>query len=245
MFVNRFDLLMGSSPFYEAYISSDFLGKMIFLSIVATSICSWSLFVYKIILTRRARLNSLAFYKMFSKSKASPLNIENEGAFKRNGENPYFEVYFSLKKFTIELLTKNRKFGSNSQESYLYSSDIDCIASHLGSCLDIQIKNLEKNIFILSTIVGLAPLLGLLGTVWGILTTFSELQSQAGSATNQMVLGGISLALTTTVLGLLSAMPALIAYNYLKNSIRNFGTDMESAANEMLSSVEMQYRKVS
>jgi len=59
-----------------------------------------------------------------------------------------------------------------------------------------------------------------------------------------MVLGGISLALATTVLGLIDAIPALIGYNYLKNSVRDFQTDMESFSNELLASVEMYYRKV-
>jgi len=124
----------------------------------------------------------------------------------------------------------------------LSSSDVDYIESHLMMTISLQKKRLEKNLFILSTIVGLAPLLGLLGTVWGILITFASLQGQSG--TNQMVLGGISLALTTTVMGLLSAIPAMIAYNYLKNSVREFETEMESFANQLLSRVEMQYRKV-
>ena len=85
--------------------------------------------------------------------------------------------------------------------------------------------------------------MGLLGTVWGILTTFSELQSATGP-TNQTVLSGLSLALATTVLGLIDAIPALIGYNYLKNSIRDFETDMEGFSTEILASVELQYRRV-
>ncbi len=187
----------------------------------------------------------MTFYKFFGKYKNNPLNLENEGNFKKNGTNPFYDLYVVLKKYTVEILNKNHRFGAEDEKvSYLSTSDIDCIASHLDSTIDFQTKNLEKNLFILATIVGLAPLLGLLGTVWGILTTFSELQSHAVASTNQMVLGGISLALTTTVLGLLNAIPALIAYNYLKSSIRNFQTEMEGFSNEMLSSVEMQYRKV-
>jgi biopolymer transport protein TolQ len=90
----------------------------------------------------------------------------------------------------------------------------------------------------------LAPFLGLLGTVWGILTTFSELQVQGSSSSHQMVLGGLSLALATTVFGLIDAIPALIGYNYLKNTIRDFQTEMEKFASELLASIEMQYRKV-
>lgn len=67
---------------------------------------------------------------------------------------------------------------------------------------------------------------------------------QGGGNTNQMFLGGLSLALATTVLGLVDAIPALVGYNYLKNTIREFRTDMETFSHEMLTTVELQYRKV-
>jgi biopolymer transport protein TolQ len=108
----------------------------------------------------------------------------------------------------------------------------------------MQTKFLEKSLYVLSTTVSLAPFLGLLGTVWGILTTFSELQNQGTGNTHQMVLGGLSLALATTVLGLIDAIPALIGFNYLKNDVKDFQTEMESFSNELLASVELQYRQV-
>lgn len=244
MFVNLFTLLMVSSPFYEAYVTSDFFGKMIFLSLFASSICSWSVLIHKIFLTRQVKNQSRQFYKVFGKTKNNFLNMEEDPSYKKD-MNPFYDLYLILKKNTIDILNKNRRFGAdNANMAYLSPTDIDTIASHLGSTIDHQTKNLGKYLFLLSTIVGLAPLLGLLGTVWGILTTFSGLQTQAAASSNQMVLGGISLALTTTVLGLLSAIPALIAYNYLKSSIRDFETEMEGFSNEMLSFVEMQYRKV-
>jgi biopolymer transport protein TolQ len=106
------------------------------------------------------------------------------------------------------------------------------------------VKFLDKYVYALATVVALGPFLGLLGTVWGILTTFSDMQTQVGGNTSQMVLGGLSLALTTTVLGLIDAIPALIGYNYLKNDIRDFETEMHCFSNGILANVEMQYRKV-
>lgn len=91
--------------------------------------------------------------------------------------------------------------------------------------------------------MSLGPFLGLLGTVWGILTTFGDLAAHAKESSHQNFLGGLSLALATTVLGLVAAIPALIGFNYLKNSARDFESDMEGFAHEILSSVEMQYRK--
>ena len=180
----------------------------------------------------------------------NPLSLECDHR-QRNRPNPFFELYFVLKKHTVNILKKNRHFSQQANNSpatetisYMSPTDIDFVQSHLMMTVANQTKYLEKNLFMLSTIVSLAPFLGLLGTVWGILTTFSDLQTQTGGSAHSMVLGGISLALATTVLGLIDAIPALIGYNYLKNTVRDFQTDMEAFSNELLASVEMYYRKV-
>ena len=103
---------------------------------------------------------------------------------------------------------------------------------------------MEKNLFILSTIATLAPFLGLLGTVWGILVTFSQLHTGGSITSNSAMLGGLATALATTVLGLVIAIPALVAHNYLKNALKNYSSDMETFLYQLLSSIELQYRKV-
>ena len=148
-------------------------------------------------------------------------------------------------------MNKNRRFSQKNQEnlqnqsiSFLSPTDIDFVEAHLATQVAYQTKNLEKNLFILATVVSLAPFLGLLGTVWGILTTFADMQTQTSGSTHQIVLSGLSLALATTVLGLVDAIPALIGYNYLKNNIRDFEIDMEGFSTEILACVEIQYRQV-
>jgi biopolymer transport protein TolQ len=168
--------------------------------------------------------------------------------------NPFMSIYLALKKCTMEMLNKNRRFTQahkalggqpvQDEPSFLSPADVDFVEVHLSSTIAMQIKDLEKNLYILATTVSLAPFLGLLGTVWGILTTFSELQMGAAGNSNQLVIGGLSLALATTVLGLLDAIPALIGYNYLKSTIRDFETDMQKFSTEVLASVELQYRRV-
>jgi len=232
---NNFFLL--SNPFIDAYVESDFLGKAIFIGLLLLSVFSWCIMIHKCILTYQARKHSNQFYNAFQTFRANPLAFNPE---QHRKPNPFLDLYSILKKHTTDILNKNRRFAST---SYLYPSDIDFIDTHLATSIASQTKQLDRNLFILSTIVSLGPFLGLLGTVWGILTTFSEMQLQT-TGSNQAVLGGISLALATTVLGLLDAIPALIGYNYLKNNIGAFQTEMECFATEMLSSVEMQYRKV-
>lgn len=234
-----------SNPFFEAYIHSDALGKLIFLLLVALSIVSWVILIHKVWITYQAKKYSLQFQELFQLQKINPLGIETDQS---KNLNPFREIYSILKKQTRDLLNKNHRFGTKKEGakeiSYLSPSDIDFVQAHLMTSVAAQTKGLEKHLFILSTIVSLGPFLGLLGTVWGILSTFAELQTQSGGSTHQLVLGGLSLALATTVLGLLDAIPALIGYNYLKHAIGDFETEMEGFANEILASVEMQYRKV-
>lgn len=241
-------IMLNSNPFFESYSQSDLLGKFIFLALYTLSICSWSLLIYKVWITRQAKKQSLRFYEAFQLHKSSPLNLECENLRKQQTYNPFLDLYQVLKKQCLDMLAKNRHFshsnkGEPPSSSYLSLSDIDFVSSHLSTQVAYQVKQLEKNLYLLSTTVSLAPFLGLLGTVWGILATFSQLHMQSGGA-NQVMLGGLSMALATTVLGLLDAIPALIGYNYLKNSVRDFTTEMEGFSNEILAAVELQYRKL-
>lgn len=247
MIINYF--ILGSNPFFDAYFHSDFLGRIIFIGLIALSICSWVVLLHKIWVTYHARKQSYQFQLFFQSQQLNPLQVDYPNS-KAECSNPYLDIYLVLKKQTIEILNKNRRFvqlsmtPSSETASYLSPSDIEFVESHLFSMVSIQTKQLEKNLYLLSTVVSLGPFLGLLGTVWGILTTFSELQSISSGSTHQLVLGGLSLALATTVMGLLDAIPALIGYNYLKNNIKDFQTDMECFSNEILTSIELQYRKV-
>ena len=151
-----------------------------------------------------------------------------------------------MKDKTIEILNKKIFFlekTNRENEVYLTSSDIEILEQYVSATLSDQYKLLEKNLFVLSTIYTLAPFLGLLGTVWGILVTFSSLNSGASAASNAAILGGISTALSTTVMGLVIAIPALISYNYLKSNLKHFSSDMENFLYRLLSILELQYRK--
>lgn len=244
------NIFFATNPFFDAYVHSDFLGKLIFISLIFLSIISWIILIYKIWQTYQARKQASLFYDVFQLQKQNPLSLEVETHTKNSKTNPFQEIYAVLKKQTMEILNKNRRFGHKNSESlanqssFLSPSDLDFVEAHLATNVAHQTKNLEKNLYILATVVSLAPFLGLLGTVWGILTTFSELQAQTAGGTHQMVLGGLSLALATTVLGLLDAIPALIGYNYLKNNIKDFEIDMNGFSTEILATIEMQYRKV-
>jgi biopolymer transport protein TolQ len=232
-------LFLASHPFIDAYIQSDFLGKLIFLALGILSVISWVILIYKVWLLQKMQQKSQNFRTRFLQSKHRIFEIDLDPA----QSNPFWSIYSILKRYSIDLLDKNRKFSTSGEKQsvYLSPSDLDFVGTHLYNEVAMQIKHLEKNLFILATIVSLAPFLGLLGTVWGILTSFSEMQINGGS---QAVLAGLSMALATTVLGLVDAIPALVGYSFIKNKIREFQTDMDGFATEMLATAELQYRKV-
>lgn len=247
--INVNHAILASNPFWQAYVLSDWLGKLIFISLYLLSIISWIVLLYKFRQIYAARNSSRRFRGELFKNN---LNILQQ-PIPQGERSPFLFLFTTLKKYSIELLNKNRRYATAlpTEEPgaalavYLSPSDVDFVQAHLSSAAAGQLQQLDRNLFILSTTVSLAPFLGLLGTVWGILVTFSALQNGgAGAASNQMVLGGLSLALATTVLGLLDAIPALIGYNYLKNEIRSFEIEMENFSTEILAAIEMNYRKV-
>jgi len=100
-----------------------------------------------------------------------------------------------------------------------------------------EIPRLEKNLSMLATIAHIAPLLGLLGTVTGMVRCFQIIQAKAvvfNPASPADLAGGIWEALLTTVAGLIVAIPAFIAYNYLVSRINNFILEMEKASTELV-----------
>lgn len=243
--------LSSISAFITAYAGSDFLGKLIILGLISLSIICWIVLIQKIWMTRQIQAVSAAFYKAYQKEKENLLHLELTTLPKPSSRlipHPYAEIFSALKTKTVEILNKNLYFSTQKTDAgtgavYLSPIDLEIIESHVLTTLSSQTKRLEKNLFILSTIVTLAPFLGLLGTVWGILITFSELGRGGAAGSNMTVLGGLSTALVTTVMGLIIAIPALISYNYLKNNLKNYASDREEFLYQLLSEVELQYRK--
>jgi len=230
--------------FLLSYSQSDLFGKAIFFALFFLSVVCWIVLLEKMIFIRRIYRQSRSFQRVVEQNRDSLL----ESDLSQDGDPdfyPYGSIYKNLREKVVEILDKNRFFllEESGTPAYLTPTDVSLLEGHVATLVTSHQKRLEKNLFILSTIATLAPFMGLLGTVWGILTTFSGLQQGGAISSNTLVLGGISTALVTTVLGLLIAIPALIAYNYLKNSLHHYSCDMESFLNYLLYHVELRYRK--
>lgn len=248
-FSTLFFLGSAQNPFVTAWMDSDLIGKFIFIALVALSLISWTIIIHKWWITSRVKQESFLFKRSFIEQKNNPLSVSYSRTTHPETPNAFQIVYEVLKGKTAELFEKNQRGKMDHEEGakhrpLLAASDIALLETHACSTISTITKYLERNLYLLSTIVTLAPFLGLLGTVYGILVTFSGLGDGGAMGSNAQVLGGLSLALTTTVLGLLNAIPALIGYNYLKNNIADFDHEMERFATDVLSTFNMHYRTV-
>ena len=113
-----------------------------------------------------------------------------------------------------------------------------------GTCehaLDEEEIRVEHGMNVIATIVALEPMLGLLGTVWGVLDAFAEMGT-AGSANLATIAPSISAALVTTVVGLIVAIPGVIFFNMMNSRIRNITSDMEGFADELMGRIACEFQ---
>jgi biopolymer transport protein TolQ len=233
-------MLFAANPFISAYAQSDWFGKGIFWGLFFLSVLCWIVILYKGWELWMVRKLSKQFTSLFTEKKEDLLNLQfTRPAWGRIGEvpHPLFEIYRAVKQQALQIIDRNK----NAQ---LAGSDFDLIESQVFTAISSSTKKLERHLFLLSTIATLAPFLGLLGTVWGILLTFSHLQGGLHSS-NSAMLSGLSMALATTVVGLLIAIPAIGGYNYLKNGGKETRREMEEFANSLMTSLEFHYRSPS
>lgn len=227
-----------SSIFITSFWESDSLGKMIFFSLFLLSLFSWALMIYKYQLIKSVQQSNSCFMQKYQKQLQQPLEFDVQP----NSQDLCQNLYKQVKQLTVNLLHKNHGSSNHDSHHYLSPSDINLVESRSFPIIENLMAELNDDLYLLSTFVTLSPFLGLLGTVWGILLSFSQMSH--GSALSSGVLNGLSMALTTTVLGLICAIPALIGYNYLRNRICQTENQLNDFLNIMLTHIEIQYRKV-
>lgn len=108
-----------------------------------------------------------------------------------------------------------------------YRQDQQPKADELKAFASFEVTRLERGMFVLDIVVGAAPLLGLLGTVWGLYRVFNGFTPESGLPEPSEFVQNLGLALTTTMLGLLIALPALIGNIYLQRRVDNLAAEIE------------------
>lgn len=161
----------------------------------------------------------------------------------------YFQKRLKAKKQFIHQLIDSTKLDINKQESYLsnlanqnhpllslmktYTKNQSSISEReVENCIHMELGSFEKRLATLQSIGSIAPLLGLLGTVLGMIQSFTVLAK--GNVAKAALAGGISEALYTTAAGLIVAIPSILAFNFFQKKIEKLQTDMDILSNELL-----------
>ncbi len=201
------------------------VSKVVLLLLMCFSIASWAIILYKWAAFRSADAQDRRFMIILSKAKDAE---EVSRHAQRTSGSPCAKIYHDVMERLNQVSADNWDLheGSPAFDRHL----MERTAAHL---VQGQIAKLESFLPFLATTGNISPFIGLLGTVMGIISAFREIGTQ-GTASISAVAPGVSEALIATAVGLFTAIPAVIAYNYFLTRIRRTAFYMDSVAVEML-----------
>lgn len=211
-------------------------GKIILLALAVFSIFAWSVMASKAVQMRRAkRLNRL--FESEYRVQKGPLAIYDRQV--QVEDCPLFMVYREgCKEMDIRLKAP----GGEGRKQFISIKAMEHIKRTLEGAVASQSLRLESGLILLAIAVSGAPFLGLLGTVWGVMSAFSYV-AMAGHADLATMAPGVAAALVTTVAGLLVAIPSMFGYNYLVHNLRVLTVELDNFAQDLVSKLETEYLK--
>ncbi|MGA2416347.1 MAG: MotA/TolQ/ExbB proton channel family protein [Candidatus Sulfotelmatobacter sp.] len=203
--------------------SSGAVAKFVLLTLLVFSLISWAIILTKWSLLRRARVQSGRFLRAFRKAQRLQDLASVSDQFRPSPLVGVFEGGFQEYKRQLSSPAALVRINAVQRGMQIGASE--------------EITRLERNVPWLAITAAVTPFIGLFGTVWGIIDAFHGLGT-AGAATLRAVAPGISEALITTAAGLAAAIPAVIAYNLIGNSIREFAARGDDFTLEVLNAIE-------
>lgn len=216
--------------FYEA----DIFGKFLYLSLLFLSIYTWVCIVKKYKILKAAN-------KQFISHRTFESLIQNNLALPKVGINPEMRLYATARLAAKNLLEKNAHFSKNSDFSPLLSkTDIEFVEGTIEMQLTKEIEPLYSGLYTFRLAASIAPYLGILGTVWGLVLSLTSMSSQASSSE---IISGLSTALITTILGLVIAIPAIIAHSIFVNKAEQISRTYSASGDKILSLLTFSYMK--
>jgi biopolymer transport protein TolQ len=206
--------------------------KLVLLLLLSFSVVSWGIILFKFFQVQRANSESERFMDFFWKSKRFDAIASQVDRFANSPLTVLFnEGYGELKK-VVEPDSK-----SNGSALSTDLGGVENVSRALRRATNSEITRLEKYLTFLATTGSTSPFIGLFGTVWGIMTAFEGI-GKTGSASLAVVAPGIAEALIATAIGLVAAIPAVMAYNHFQHKIRVLINEMDSFTTEFLNIVQ-------
>ena len=213
--------LGGSTDFsiIQLFLRADFVVKSVIIILIAASIYSWALIFEKQRLFKKIEKSTNNFEEKFWKSKSAE-NFYNN--LSNKDKDPLTNIFQSA---MVELI-KTKSKSSSVQTAR--------VSRVLEISVDKEINLIEKHFTFLATVGSTAPFIGLFGTVWGIMNSFQSIAISRNTSL-AIVAPGIAEALFATALGLLAAVPAVIAYNKFTSDSRKYSGRIENFSKRFIS----------
>ena len=202
---------------WKLFIRADIVVKSVIIILIACSIYSWAVIFEKIKLFKKINTSSEDFENKFWKSKSAE-NFYNNLPSKT--DDPMANVF----KDSMHVMLKSRR-SSNLNEKMSRMLEIN---------IEKQMEKIEKGYTFLATVGSTAPFIGLFGTVWGIMNSFQSIAISRNTSL-AIVAPGIAEALFATALGLLAAIPAVVAYNKFNYDAKKYSQKLENFSKRFLS----------
>ena len=198
------------------FIRADIIVKSVIIILIACSVYSWAIIIEKFKLFKKINLSSDDFEQKFWKSRSAESFYKD---IPKNIQDPMALVF----KASMEAALKT-KSKSNLNER---------LSNMLEINIERQMSKIEKSYTFLATVGSTAPFIGLFGTVWGIMNSFQSIAISRNTSL-AIVAPGIAEALFATALGLLAAIPAVVAYNKFNNDAKKYSQKLENFSKRFL-----------
>jgi biopolymer transport protein ExbB/TolQ len=223
--------LLAAGALQFAFDKSTVEGKITIGTLVVLSLFSWTIIISKFRQLQLARKRARRFFAAYSSTR-DPLDIRRKGETFRGA--PAYQLYLR----GAEELEHQLKRSPDGQR--ISPAAFDAVKVTLEEAASAEALALEKGMIVLSTAVAGGPFIGLLGTVWGVMETFAGI-ARANSASLTAMAPGVAGALIATVTGLLVAIPAMFAYNFMVTSIRAITQELDGFATRYATQIDHTY----
>jgi biopolymer transport protein TolQ len=247
--------ILASNAAVYAIQNATLEGKITVIVLLILSLFSWTIILTKfrqLSIARKATKKFMAAYA----STRDPLDIQRKG--EEFDGAPAYQLYirgadelaYQLKNNPVQAVPKfnsneggehtNTDFLARSTATKISLPSFEAVKVILEEAAGAEAMSLEKGMIVLSTAVAGGPFIGLLGTVWGVMSTFAGI-AESKAATLTAMAPGVAAALVATVTGLLVAIPAMFAYNFMVTTIRHITQELDGFASRYANQIEHVY----
>ena len=238
-----FSVGLPAASLISGFLESNLMGKGIVLVQIASSIVAAAIIIGKNRELNGVMRNSKRFLREFLAGR----DVLDYYLLRKKGVMTSLElIYDRTCERMVKLLDPDMRRSvigrqSEAENAALSVREIELVRSTCEHTVPEEEIRVEQGMGLLATIVTASPMLGLLGTVWGVLDAFADMGTK-GTVLLSVIAPAISSALVTTVVGLLVAIPSAICYNNLASKVRQLNTDMVGFADELMGRIACEFQ---